>query len=67
VYLINPQLFMPLTLLIFTLPCLATYQNNSEGNDIIPFPFASKNAYLGNKWPNPSQIPYEIDSTFGNF
>ncbi|XP_046646395.1 zinc metalloproteinase nas-4-like [Daphnia pulicaria] len=42
----------------------ATYRNNSEGNDIIPFPFASKNAYLGNKWPNPSQIPYEIDSTF---
>lgn len=58
---------MPFTLLIVALPCSATYRNYSEGNDIIPFPFAGKNAYLGNKWPNASRIAYVIDSTFGNF
>ncbi len=54
-------------LLIFVLPCSATYQNyTNEGNDVLPMPFAGKNAYLSLKWPSAS-IPYEIDSTFGNF
>ncbi|EFX78402.1 hypothetical protein DAPPUDRAFT_225443 [Daphnia pulex] len=40
-----------------------THHNYSEGNDVIPFPFSGKNAYLSLKWPSAS-IPYEIDSTF---
>jgi hypothetical protein len=35
----------------------------SEGNDIVILP--NKNAYVNQKWPNPSEIPYVIDSTFG--
>lgn len=49
------------------MPCLATNQPFSEGNDVVPIPFFdNKNAYLDRKWPNVTNIPYVIDSTFGN-
>ncbi|XP_046445851.1 hatching enzyme 1.2-like [Daphnia pulex] len=43
----------------------ATNQAFSEGNDVVPIPFFdNKNAYLDHKWPNVTNIPYVIDSTF---
>ncbi|XP_046438584.1 zinc metalloproteinase nas-4-like [Daphnia pulex] len=50
------------------LECIPTFSKAasgtpmSEGNDIVILP--NKNAYVNQKWPNPNEIPYVIDSTF---
>ena len=60
------QLFFTHLSFIVALLCSATNLSFSEGNDILPIPSLDiKNAYLNNKWPNASAIPYVIDSSFG--
>lgn len=50
------------------LNCIPTFSKaasgtpSNEGNDIVILP--NKNAFVNQKWPNPNEIPYVIDSTF---